>query len=151
MTVIELPAFSLVRGQPAVEQMLSGLHAWVASMADATPDALLISFTTMVGGDPARLPQPLTPALLRGAKMLASERLPDEAEIPLDVLAAAPFPKLVVSGGHSVPFDAVCDVLERDLPAARAVLAGRGHAVQMTGGPFNGRLAVFIGPAEPAR
>ena len=151
LTVVEPPAFALVRGQPAVEQMLSGLHAWVASMADATPETLLVSFMTMVGGDPARLPQPLTPALRRGAKMLANERMPDEAEIPLDVLAAAPFPKLVVSGGHSVPFDAVCDLLERDLPAERAVLAGRGHAVQMTGEPFNERLAAFIEAAEAAR
>ena len=67
------------------------------------------------------------------------------------MLAAAPFPKLVVSGGHSVPFDAVCDVLERDLPAERVVIAGRGHAVQMIGEPFNERLAAFIEAAEAAR
>ena len=151
LTVIEPPAFALVRGQPAVEQMLIGLHAWVASMVDATPEALLISFMTTVGGDPARLPQPLTPALLRGAKMLANERMPDEAEILLNVLAAASFPKLVISGGHSVPFNAICDVLERVLPAERAVIPGRGHAVQMTGGPFNERLAAFTEAAEAAR
>ena len=41
-----------------------------------------------------------------------------------------PFPKLVVSGAHHPAFDAICDVLERELDAERAVLPGAGHAVQ---------------------
>ena len=53
------------------------------------------------------------------------ERLPSEAEIPFERLAAAPFPKLVVSGGHSAAFDAVCDVLEERLDAERLVVRGR--------------------------
>ena len=59
------------------------------------------------------------------------ERYPWTAEIPLDALAQTPFPKLVVSGGHSEAFDAVCDVLEERLGAERAVLPGNGHAVQL--------------------
>ena len=71
------------------------------------------------------------------------ERLPWEAEIPLDDLAAAPFPKLVVSGGHSAAFDAVCDVLAERLGALRAVLPGAGHSPQRLGEPFNELLASF--------
>ena len=52
-----------------------------------------------------------------------------EAEIPLDRLAAARFPKLVISGAHHPAFDAVCDVLEQRLPAERAVLPGAGHSL----------------------
>ena len=55
-------------------------------------------------------------ALLQGARTLMVERYPSEAEIPLDALAATPFPKLVVTGAHSAAFDAVCDVLEERLP-----------------------------------
>lgn len=150
LTVIEPPAFGLVRGVPAVEAMLVGLQTWADTMAGADPEALLVSFMTMVGGDPARLPRPLSSALLRGAKMLAHERSPVEAEIPLDVLSATSFPKLVVSGGHSARFDAVCDVLERRLPAERVIIPGRGHAVQMTGDAFNERLSAFILAAEAA-
>ena len=58
-----------------------------------------------------------------------AERTPDEAEIPLDELAATPFPKLVISGGHNAAFDAVCDVLEARLPAKRVVLPGAGHSL----------------------
>jgi hypothetical protein len=72
------------------------------------------------------------------------ERNPAEAVIPLDELARAPFPKLVVSGGHSPAFEAVCDVLEERLRAERAVLPGIGHSVQRLGKPFNELLTGFI-------
>jgi hypothetical protein len=76
--------------------------------------------------------------------MLMLERHPWEAEIPLDELAAAPFPKLVVSGGWSPAFDAVCDVLEERLDAQRAVLPGMGHNPQLLGEPFNEVLRSFV-------
>ena len=76
------------------------------------------------------------------------ERAPWEAEPPLDELAAAPFPKLVVSGAHSPAFDAVCDVLVERLGAQRAVLPGAGHSVQRLGEPFNELLAAFVESAE---
>jgi hypothetical protein len=72
------------------------------------------------------------------------ERYPWTAEPPLDELAAAPFPKLVVSGAHDPGFDAVCDVLEAKLGAERAVLPGAGHSVPRLGQPFNDVLADFV-------
>jgi hypothetical protein len=63
-----------------------------------------------------------------------AERMPSEAEIPLDRLSAAPFPKLVVSGAHSAAFDAVCDMLEQRLGAERAVLPGAGHSLMRAPG-----------------
>jgi pimeloyl-ACP methyl ester carboxylesterase len=89
-----------------------------------------------------------SPALLQGARTLAVERHPWEAEIPLARLRETPFPKLVVSGAHSEAFDAVCDVLERELRAERAVLPGAGHSVQRLGPPFNDLLAAFVEHAE---
>jgi hypothetical protein len=80
--------------------------------------------------------------------MLVVERGPWEAEIPLRRIAGARFPKLVVSGAHSAAFDAVCDVLERELGAERAVIAGARHSVQTTGEPFNRRLEAFLGSAQ---
>ena len=73
---------------------------------------------------------PLPPELEQGARALVGERPPSEADIPLDALAAAPFPKLVVSGAHHPAFDAICDALERELRAERIVLPGHGHSVQ---------------------
>jgi hypothetical protein len=73
------------------------------------------------------------------------ERVPWEAEIPFEALAAAPYPKLVVSGGHSAAFDAVCDVLEERLRAERAVLPGAGHSIPRAPG-FNDILEAFLRP-----
>ena len=78
------------------------------------------------------------------------ERGPWEAEIPLAELAATPFPKLVVSGAHHPAFDAICDVLERELPAERVVLPGYGHVVQLHP-EFNDRLADFVERAGAAQ
>jgi hypothetical protein len=72
-----------------------------------------------------------------------AERPPWEAEIPLDELAAAPFPKLVLSGEHNTAFDAVCDVLEEQLGAERAVLPGAGHSIPRAPG-YAERLEVFL-------
>jgi len=70
-----------------------------------------------------------------------------EADIPLDALAAAPFPKLVVSGDHNAAFEAVCDVLEERLAAERAGLPGAGHSIPRAPG-FNDLLADFINRSQ---
>ena len=72
-----------------------------------------------------------------------SERQTNEAVIPFEELAGAPFPKLVISGGHNAAFDAVCDVLEERLPAERAVLPGAGHSLPRAPG-YSETVAAFV-------
>jgi pimeloyl-ACP methyl ester carboxylesterase len=142
LTVIEPPAFASARGHPAVDELVTALEAhWDSGERD--PEAFLRRFLELVGSS-MRLPSPLPPELERGAQVLLVERPPWEADIPLGEIAAAPFPKLVFSGGHHPAFDAVCDVLEERLGAERAVIAGAGHTVQRTGAPFNERLEEFL-------
>jgi pimeloyl-ACP methyl ester carboxylesterase len=105
------------------------------------------------------LPRPPAETVARqDARALAassSERSPAEAQIPLDVLADAPFPTLVVSGGFENiseeaqrvagrAFGAVCDVLERRLGAERLRVPGTGHAPQQAGAAFNDPLRAFL-------
>ena len=92
------------------------------------PEAFLRGFLDAVGSA-WHPPSPLPPDLEQGARTLVVERGPWEAEIPLDVLREAPFPKLVVSGAHNLAFEAICDALERELRAERVVLPGVGHTV----------------------
>jgi pimeloyl-ACP methyl ester carboxylesterase len=143
LTVLEPPAFGIARGRAAVEHFLS-------RMADAPrdPRGYLEFFLPFVGSS-MRVPDPLPPALEAGARAALAERPPNEAEIPLDELAATPFPKLVVSGGHSAAFDAVCDVLEERLGAQRAVLPGAGHSIPRVGEPLNALLEAFVGARHP--
>ena len=147
LTVIEPPALGIARGNPAADTFAAGAkRLWEDGSRE--PEAFLRGFLTAVN---APIPAgELSPALLQGARTLMVERYPWLAEIPLDELAAMPFPKLVVSGGHSEAFDAVCDVLQQRLSAQRAVLPGAGHSVQRLGEPFNELLAAFVEQAEQA-
>jgi pimeloyl-ACP methyl ester carboxylesterase len=137
LTVNEPPAFGVARGNPAVEDFLNRFPD-----APREPRAYLGFFLPLVGSN-MKLPDPLPPELEAGARAALAERSPHEADIPLGELAAAPFPKLVVSGGHSAVFDGVCDVLERELGAERAVVPGAGHSLPRAPG-YNEALRRFI-------
>jgi pimeloyl-ACP methyl ester carboxylesterase len=141
LTVVEPPAFAIARGNPAVDAFVAGGdRLWDDGPRD--PEEFLRVFLRSVGAPVP--PGRLSPALLQGARTLMVERKPWTAEIPLDVLAAAPFPLLAVSGAHSPAFDAVCEVLEQRAGAGRAVLPGAGHSPQRLGAPFNELIAAFV-------
>jgi pimeloyl-ACP methyl ester carboxylesterase len=145
LVVVEPPAFRMARGVPEVDEAIEGgERLWRDGPRD--PEAFLRAFLAWVGA-PAP-PGQLSPALLQGARALQRERRPWTAEIPLDELAAAPFPILAVSGAHSAAFDAVCDVLAKRAGAQRAVLPGAGHSVQRLGEPFDELVAGFVLAAE---
>src|SRR5688572_33202460 len=125
----------------------STLFPYTTLFRSKEPRAYLEFFLPLVGSS-LKLRDPLPAAIEAGARAAIAERSPHEASIPLDELAAAPFPKLVVSGGHHPAFDAVCDVLEGRLGAQRAVLPGVGHSVPRLGEPFNALLEAFIRDAS---
>ena len=142
LTVIEPPATRVALNVPAVAEFAAGAEElWEHGPRD-DPEAFLRTFLTAVGSSLSP-PSPLPPELEQGARMLVGERPPSEAEIPLDVLAKAPFPKLVVSGAHHAALDAICDALERALAAERVVLPGLGHTVQRHP-DFNAALTDFV-------
>jgi pimeloyl-ACP methyl ester carboxylesterase len=138
LTLNEPPAFGVARGNPAVEEFL-------AKMRDAPyddPVDYLAYFLPLVGSS-LSLSEGLSPTLEAGARAAMVERSPHEAEIPLEEIAAAPFPKLLVTGGHNPVFDAVADVLERRLGAQRAVLPGAGHSIPRAPG-YSETLVRFL-------
>lgn len=126
LTVSEPPAFGVARGDPAVEGFIVRLEEILAT--NPSPRDYLALFAPLVGST-LPTPETLPPELEQGAQAALAERPPYEAEIPIDELAATPFPKLVISGAHGAAFDAVCDVLEQRLHAERAVLPGAGHSI----------------------
>lgn len=146
-TVVEPPAFGVASGDVAAEALVASLKDHWRNGPRDDPAKFLRLFLGLVGST-AQLPDPLPPPLVQGAAMLVVERGPWEADIPLRQLAESSFPKLVVSGNHSAAFDAVCDVLQRELRAEREVISGAGHSVQRTGEPFNQRLGAFMAAAD---
>lgn len=141
LAVLEPPAFGVARGHPAVEDAIAEFAPlWPT---DLPPEDFLRAFVQRVGAE-YNAPSPMPPEVEASVRAMMVERAPWEAEIPFEALAAAPFPKLVISGGHSAAFDAICDVLQERLGAQRAVLPGAGHSIQRAPG-FNEVLLDFLG------
>jgi pimeloyl-ACP methyl ester carboxylesterase len=149
LTVIEPPATRAAAGHPAADRFGQQGAEWWATGPRHDPEAFLRGFLRYVGStfDP---PSPLPPDLEQGARLLIGERGPWEAEIPLDALAEARFPALVVSGAHHDAFDAICDALEARLEAERLVLPGYGHNPQRHPA-FDDALADFVERAVESR
>jgi pimeloyl-ACP methyl ester carboxylesterase len=143
LTVIEPPAFAVAAGRPQVDELVARLmRLWTSGPRE--PRAFLVAFYDAVAGQEVDLSDPLSPETEQGARVLMLERGPWEARPPLDELAATPCPKLVVSGGWSPAFDAVCDELQERLGAEQVVLPGAGHNPQLLGEPFNEVLRGFV-------
>jgi pimeloyl-ACP methyl ester carboxylesterase len=143
LTVSEPGCMRVAAGEPAVDAQIAAGDLLYAHAHDLQPLDFLRAFRGGVGST-HETPQELGGELLRGARMCMRERPPWEAEPPLDELRAAPFAKLVISGGHSPVFEAVCDALAQRLAARRETIAGRGHTIPSTGTPYNELLDAFL-------
>jgi pimeloyl-ACP methyl ester carboxylesterase len=144
LAVSEPPAFGIATADPAVAQMVEALQELFGDRLD-DPAEHMRRFLAIVGVE-LEVPEPMPRAMEAMTRAAMAERPPWEAEIPLQELRAAPFPKLVVSGGHHPAFDAVCEVLAQGLGAELAVAAGRGHNVPAAPG-YNRILARFLAGA----
>jgi pimeloyl-ACP methyl ester carboxylesterase len=148
LTVIEPAAFAVARGHRAVDAMEATNRELFGNPPD-DPRELMQRFFAMAGIQ-AEVPDPLPPGMLKSAENFRSLRGPWEAEIPVAELTAAPYPKLVVTGGKSAAFEAIGDALAGAVTAERIVVAGP-HAVQNVGEPFNVALEEFLLRAERTR
>lgn len=141
LTLLEPPTLGLGQHDAAVlklEQELRDL--WAEDLPD---EQWLGRFLSAVGTDPTTLPSEVVSALVPLVPLLRHGRAPWDADLPLAELASAPFPKLVVSGGHSRAFDAMCDDLAARIGASREVIAGAGHEIQFNGPALNRLLLEF--------
>src|SRR2546421_3274074 len=147
LTLIEPPAFGVALDDPAVARLVEELHALWNQADSLEPAVFLSEFASRIIGRRIPPTMELPPDIEQGVRTLMVERLPSEADPPLEELARAPFPKLVVSGRHSAAFEAVADALVQRLRAERATLPGAAHNAQQAAG-FNELLAAFVGTAE---
>ena len=137
LAVLEPAAFGLGQRSPAARTLVDEVRRlWQEDLPD--PE-WVVRFLRAVGSEEALSPEllaaavPFVPVFRRGRRIW-------EAELPFSELASARFPKLVVSGGHSAGFEAICDDLAERIGAARAVVEGAGHEIQLTGPPVNQAL-----------
>lgn len=137
LTLLEPPAFTLTT-DAAAEELVAAVRAiWDIDVPD---EDWLVCFLEAVGTDPDVIPPEARDEVVAMVPLVRRSLPPWEEEPPLKELAAAPFPKLVVSGGHNEGFEAICDELAGRIGASRAVVEGAGHEIQFTGPPLNERL-----------
>jgi pimeloyl-ACP methyl ester carboxylesterase len=147
LTVSEPGCMRVAAGMPEVDAQIAGGEALYAAASTLEPIDFLHAFRGGVGST-NETPEQLSGELLEGARLLMRERPPWEAEPQLQALARERFPKLVISGGHSPVFEAICDVLAQRLGARRALVSGRGHTIPATGEAYNARLGSFLAACE---
>jgi pimeloyl-ACP methyl ester carboxylesterase len=147
LTVSEPGALRLAAGTPVVDTMIANGKRLYADPGAIPTETFLRLFRTGAGSSQAT-PDELSEELAQGVELLKAERPPWEADVPLERLASAGFPALVISGDHSPAFEAVCDSLATSLSAERAVIPGRGHTIPATEAPYNERLEAFLTAAE---
>ncbi len=148
LALSEPGCFSVAAGHPLVDGQVAHGELLYAQADAMSPLQFLRAFRGGVGSTHAT-PQQLTGELLQGVRLLMCERPPWEGDPPLDTLGASAFAKLVISGGHSPVFEAVCDAVAQRMGAQRAVIPGRAHTIPATGAPYNERLHAFLTEHEP--
>jgi pimeloyl-ACP methyl ester carboxylesterase len=138
LALLEPAAFGLGEHHPAARTLVADVRrVWEQDLPD---EQWVLGFLQAVGSDPDALDPALIAAAVPLVPMLRRGRPIWESDLPLVELAAAPFPKLVVSGGHSAGWDAICDDLAERIGAARLVVEGAGHEIQFVGPPLNEAL-----------
>jgi pimeloyl-ACP methyl ester carboxylesterase len=147
LTVSEPGALRVAAGDPEVDALIAQGEELYRARDSLSPRDFLILFRGGVHSA-HETPDPLPDWLDRGARHVRAERPPWEAEPPLEALAAARFPTLVISGGHSAAFETVCDAIGRRVGARRAVVAGRAHTIPSAGSAYNRCLHDFLASCE---
>ncbi len=156
LTVIEPPDFTIMRGDPKVENLIKRFtYAYeIADLAD--PYRFWSEFIGAFGYDKP-IERNLTEQELKGIRATMTMDTPCfDLEIPLDRLAAADFPKLIISGAwNNEPefvrktsgevFNSICDALQMSIGAQRFVFNDAAHSPQIqTPKPFNDQLRAFL-------
>jgi pimeloyl-ACP methyl ester carboxylesterase len=147
LTVSEPGCLSVAAGNPAVDETIASGNRLFEHAAELDPRELLLWFRSGTGSTHVT-PDQLDEDLIAGARLLTRERPPWHLDPPLEALARAPFRKLVISGGHSEVFEAVCDRVTEAIGAKRATIPGRAHSITATGEPYNQTLHGFLSSCE---
>jgi pimeloyl-ACP methyl ester carboxylesterase len=147
LTVSEPGCLRVAAGDARVDAQIAGGERLYELASTFEPLEFLRAFRGGVGSTHAT-PAELSGELLDGARLLMRERPPWEADPPFEALRTAAFPKLVISGGHSPVFEAVCDVVATRIGAQRVVIAGRAHTIPAVGAAYNEHLHAFLSESE---
>lgn len=142
LTIIESGTSDIAKDDPAV----TAFHYAALGLAAHPPaddEEFLRALFRII--QPAQaLPPQLPPPLKAFAAHLRHFRSPAEAIVPEQILRAASFRKLHVSGDHNPAYEGITRRLAARLGGEHLVIRGGGHTPQRTGEPFNQALNKFL-------
>jgi pimeloyl-ACP methyl ester carboxylesterase len=168
LTIVEPPVFGYAPDSVAARAMMTRVGAELAIASDFAPDVFFGRFLQAMGYDleTLRLADWAQAATGRRSPSLAEmrtsmyQRLPWNAVLDLDALAAAPFPKLAVTGGWDTASErtrastgaalqATSHVIAQRIGAAEAEIPGTLHTPHREQPEaFNTCLRAFLGAAS---
>jgi pimeloyl-ACP methyl ester carboxylesterase len=146
LTVIDAACSAVARGNPVVDAYEAEMQRLVAA-PPPDPGAFVRAVFQILDAKLAR-PDPLPPPLVAFGHRLKTLRWPWEAEVPLDDLRQARFPKLVISGGRNPLYEVIGDALQRGVGARRFVIADAGHHFENDAAALTDRIGSFLSGAE---
>jgi pimeloyl-ACP methyl ester carboxylesterase len=136
LALLEPGTFALGQDHPAGRAFVEGARA-IWEDHESSDLEWVVGFLKAVGSDPDEFPPEFLEAALPLVPVVRNARSPFTDDLPFAEVVAAPFPKLVISGGHSAGFDAICDDVAVRIGAARAVAPGAAHEVQFAAPTVN--------------
>jgi pimeloyl-ACP methyl ester carboxylesterase len=138
LTLLEPGTFGLAQHHPAARALVTQLRQiWSQDLPD---EVWCVEFLKAVGSDPEMLGPELLAAAMPLVHLVRRGRPLWELDLPFAEMRKTTYPRVVVSGGHSAGFDALCDDLADRIGAERAVVTGAGHEIQFAGAPINDLL-----------
>jgi pimeloyl-ACP methyl ester carboxylesterase len=138
LTLLEPGAFGLGQHHPAARAFVTQIRRiWNQDLSD---EAWCVEFLKAVGSDPETFGPEFLAAAMPLVRLVRRGRPIWEFDLPFAEMRTTTYPKVVVSGGHSAGFDAICDDLADRIGAERAVVTGAGHEIQFAGTPINDLL-----------
>jgi pimeloyl-ACP methyl ester carboxylesterase len=159
LTVIEPPAWTLARGDPAVEEQLVGFSLTPREAARLGPEVAFSRFLEGIGAEP--IESPLTDMDRRNTAASFQQPPLLGAPVSLERLSATHLRLLVVSGGshattqrfrnRRLAFHQVCEKLASIPRAEWARFPSAGHNPQLEDPGFNRRLRAFLEGVEASR
>ncbi len=142
LTLVECLAFGVAPGDPVATETMQNLDALHANTT-LDDHTWFERFVRIIGAGNT-FPNPLPPPFDQTVRLVRGYRRSWDADLPLDRIAAARLPVLIVTSGGHQAFDAVGDHLAAVLDARREYVDGHGHLVPLAAEQFNALLDDFF-------